>query len=112
MRTIITDEQRAKIIELSNAGYSNWQMSMECGMKQSTLQYWKRRMRNEGIAITGSAGRPKLGSKKAIKLISTMEELKKQESEDIIPPQPKPRKIYTPEEWMEYAKRGEIPPQY
>ncbi len=82
MTKIITNEQRTKIVTLSNEGYQNRQIAIECGMKYSTLCYWKARLREKGISLPASLGRPKKGTKKDIRLIGTMAELARIESED------------------------------
>lgn len=65
----ITEEQKTKIITLSDQGYNNWQIAKECEMKYSTLCYWKRKLREKGISIKATLGRPKAGSLKSIKLL-------------------------------------------
>jgi transposase len=55
---IITDEQKEKIVLLSNAGYTNRQIAIECEIKHATLCYWKRKIRNSGIEIKSQQGRP------------------------------------------------------
>lgn len=77
-KTIVTDEQRTKIIELSQKGYTNAQIATEVGMKNSTLQFWKRKMRNQGISVVALLGRPKIKTS-GIVFIADMERIKKED---------------------------------
>lgn len=79
MKKIITNEQKAKIISLSEQGYNNRQIEIELGMKSATLQYWKKQIRLSGINIKSHLGRPIKGSKRARHTIGTIEEMRKQD---------------------------------
>lgn len=58
MKKIITDEHRAKIIELALKGKTNKIIAEECNMKLSTLLYWKKKIRINGIDLPALLGRP------------------------------------------------------
>lgn len=78
-----TQTQKDLLVELANKGYSNWQISIETGMKLSTVQFWKRELRNKGIKIDSLHGRPKKGVIKTPSPITTIEEYNKQTQNDI-----------------------------
>lgn len=59
-----TQKQKDLLIELAQKGYSNWQISIETGMKLSTVQFWKAQLRKKGIVIPALLGRPTKNSLK------------------------------------------------
>lgn len=80
----MTKQQKEKLIELSNKGYNNWQLSNEMGIKLATIHSWKRKLRDAGVVLPAQQGRPRKGSIQSIKLITTVSEFEKQQSEDQI----------------------------
>ena len=77
----ITVDQKNLIIDLSAKGYKNQQIAAETMLKYSTVCYWKKKMRNEGIAVLSLLGRP---SKKttAFKTIAEQNEINLQDKLD------------------------------
>jgi len=57
MHKKITENQVVSIVSLAKQGYKNRQICIELGIKECTLQYWKKTLRAQGIDIPENYGR-------------------------------------------------------
>lgn len=55
----LTDEVKEQIIKMDRDGMKNGEIVNILGIKSSTLQLWKRKMRDFGTVLNGNAGRPR-----------------------------------------------------
>lgn len=58
MRSIVTEEQKTRIIKESNGTRTDLQLAHDLGLKYATFMYWKNHFRKNGLIGRGIAGRP------------------------------------------------------